>query len=136
MGAKAKTFFDTNILLYLLSGEAARADRAEEVVAEGGWVSVQVLNEFAAVTSRKLGMTWPEIREALAPIRALCKVAPMTVETHALGLEIAERYGFALYDALIVAAAQLAGCETLCSEDFQNGQRINGQLLISNPFKG
>lgn len=134
MSAKAKTFFDTNILLYLLSGDAAKADRAESALLNGGWVSVQVLNEFASVASRKLGMTWPEIKEALAPIRVVCKVVPITVETHDLGLEIAERYGFSLYDSLIVASALLAGCEILFSEDLQDCQRINDQLVISNPF--
>jgi len=134
MSAKVKAFFDTNILLYLLSGDVAKADRAESILLNGGWVSVQVLNEFASVASRKLGMTWPEIKEALAPIRVVCEVAPITVETHDLGLEIAESYGFSVYDSLIVAAALLAGCEILFSEDFQDGQRINDQLVISNPF--
>jgi len=134
MSARVKSFLDTNILLYLLSGDGAKADRAESVLLNRGWVSVQVLNEFASVASRKLGMTWPEIKEALAPIRVVCEVAPITVETHGLGLEIAERYGFSLYDSLIVAAALLAGCEILFSEDLQDGQRINDQLVISNPF--
>jgi predicted nucleic acid-binding protein len=130
-----KAFFDTNILLYLLSGDDAKADRAESVLLNGGWVSVQVLNEFAAVASRKLSMTWPEIKEALAPIRVVCEVVPITTEMHDLGLEIAERYGFSVYDSLIVASALLVGCEILFSEDLQDGQRINEQLVISNPFK-
>ena len=50
------SFFDTHVLLYLLSGDAAQADRAEAVLALGGTISVQVLNEFAAVASRKLGL--------------------------------------------------------------------------------
>lgn len=129
-----KTFFDTNILLSLLSGDATKADRSESALLNGGWVSVQVLNEFASVASRKLGMTWPEIKEVLATIRGGCKVVPITAETHELGLEIAERYGFSLYDSLIVASALLAGCESLFSEDLQDGQRINDQLVINNPF--
>ncbi len=104
------------------------------MLAGGGWVSVQVLNEFAAVASRKLGMSWPEIREFLEQIRAICRVAPVNVEIHDLGLEVAERYGFSLYDAIIVAAALHCGCDTLCSEDLQAGQRIAGKLLVSNPF--
>jgi predicted nucleic acid-binding protein len=90
----AESFFDTNILLYLLSGESDKADRAEVVLAKGGIISVQVLNEFAAVASRKLGMSYPEIREALETIRWVCKVEPLTLQTHDLGLQIAERYGF------------------------------------------
>ena len=129
----AKTFFDTNVLLYLLSADAAKADRAEELLAGGGIVSVQVLNEFAAVGSRKLGMPWSEIRDALGPIRAICEVESISVETHDRALEIAERYRFSIYDATIIAAALKAGCNTLYSEDLQAGQRIE-KLTILNPF--
>lgn len=135
MSGAVKAFFDTNVLLYLLSGDVAKADRAERVVAGGGYVSVQVLNEFASVASRKLEMTYPEIRDALAPIRAVCEVTPITSGTHDLGLQIAERYGFSVYDALIAASALLAGCEILYSEDLQGGQLIDKQLVIKNPFK-
>lgn len=130
----SEAFFDTNVLLYLLSGDHEKANRAEALLARRGTVSVQVLNEFAAVASRKLGLTYPEIREVLEPIRAVCAVAPVTLETHDLGVDIAARYGFSIYDALIVAAALLADCETLYSEDWQDGQRIDGRLVIRNPF--
>lgn len=131
----AKAFFDTNVLLYLLSADATKADRAEDLVALGGTISVQVLNEFASVASRKLRMTHAEIREALAPIRALCVVTPLTLESHDRALQIAERYGFSIYDALILAAALEAGCDTLYSEDLQDGQIIDGVLVINDPFK-
>jgi predicted nucleic acid-binding protein len=129
-----EAFFDTNVLLYLLSGDAAKADRAEALLAEGGAISVQVLNEFAAVASRKLGLTWPEIREVLDTARALCRVEPLTVATHELGVAICERYGFSLYDSMIVAAALLADCSVLWTEDLQDGQRIDGRLTVKNPF--
>lgn len=129
-----ESFFDTNVLLYLLSGDAAKADRAEAVLARGGIVSVQVLNEFASVAARKLGLSYTEIREVLEPVRAVCAVVPVALETHDLGLQVAERYGFALYDALIVAAALLAGCRMLYSEDLQDGQTIDGRLVVRNPF--
>ncbi len=131
---EAEFFFDTNIVLYLLSADAAKADRAEELIALGGIISVQVLNEFAAVGTRKLGMSWPEIREVLAQIRAVCPVETLTVDTHARALTLAERHGLSFYDALIVAAALLAGCKTLYSEDMQHGQVIDRQLTIQNPF--
>ena len=133
MSAEGKAFFDTNVLLYLLSADADKAQRAEELIAEGGTISVQVLNEFASVASRKLRMTIPEIQECLDPIRRICSVEPVTLETHLRGLELAERYGFAVYDSMIIAAALLARCEILFSEDWQNRQRIDG-LLIRNPF--
>src|SRR5213080_659979 len=101
----AETFFDTNVLLYLLSEDTTKADRAEELVANGGVISVQVLDEFAAVASAKLGMSWGEIRDVLTPIRTICEVEPLTIETHDRGIEIAERYGLSFYDAMILASA-------------------------------
>lgn len=127
-------FFDTHVVLHLLSADTAKADRAEELVALGGTISVQVLNEFVAVASRKLHMPWNEIGEVLAQVRAVCAVEPTTVETHDRALHIADRYGLSIHDALIVAAALLAGCKTLHSEDMQHGQVIERQLTIRNPF--
>lgn len=130
----AEVFLDTNVLLYLLSGDADKADRAEELIADGGVISVQVLNEFASVASGKFGMAWSEIREILDTVRAVCRTERLTVETHDGGLGIAERYGFAIYDSMIIAAA-LAGCASLLSEDFQDGQQLEGQLIVRNPFR-
>ena len=127
-------FFDTNVVLYLLSADTAKADRAEELLALGGTISVQVLNEFAAVASRKLRMSWTEIREVLAQVRAVCAVEPLTLETHERALRIAGRYRLSIYDALIVSAALLAKCQTLHSEDMQDGQVVERQLTIRNPF--
>ena len=131
----ADRFFDTNVLLYLLSGDEAKADRAEEVLASGGVISVQVLNEFASVAVRKLKMSMAEIREVFTTIRAVCKIVPISEETHDKGLELSERYGLSIYDAMIVAAALLAGCKMLLSEDMQDGQVIDGSLAIRNPFR-
>lgn len=130
----ADRFIDTNVLLYLFSADEAKADRAEDILASGGVLSVQVLNEFASVASRKLGMSIGEIRDALTIVRAVCAVVPIGEETHELGLQIAERYGVSIYDAMIVASALLAGCNALLSEDLQDGQLIEGRLTIRNPF--
>jgi hypothetical protein len=129
-----ENFFDTNVVLYLLSADVAKANRAEELIALGGALSVQVLNEFVAVASRKLRMPWSEIRDVLSQIRRVCAIEPITLETHDRALHIAERYGLSIYDALILAAALLAGCKTLHSEDMQDGQVIEGTLRIRNPF--
>ena len=108
-------------------------DRLPGVAAQGGVISVQVLNEFAAVASRKLAMSIPEIRECLEPIAQILRIEPLTLETHARGLEVAARYGFSVVDSMMVAAALLSGCDTLYSEDLHHRQRIDG-LLIHNPF--
>ena len=132
----AEQFVDTNVLLYLLSADATKADRVEETLAARATISVQVLNEFAAVALRKLGMTVAEVRDALEPITAICKVVPVTVNIHKQGLQIAERYRFSIYDALIIAAALDAGCSTLYTADLQDGQVIDNTLTIRNPFQG
>jgi predicted nucleic acid-binding protein len=130
----AEQFFDTNVLLYLLSGDDAKADKAEELLSQGGHLSVQVLNEFASIAARKLKMTHTEVREVLAPIRAVCAVHPLTADTHDLGLQLSEHYQLSLYDAMIVASALMVGCKTLLSEDMQDGQIIDRKLRIRNPF--
>jgi len=130
----AKAFFDTNIVLYLLSEDGIKADRAETLIAAGGVVSVQVLNEFGSVASRKLRMSYTEIHDVLDTVRAVCAVRALTVETHDLGLEIAERLGYSLYDSMIVAAALQSDCRVLYSEDMQHGQFIEDRLSIINPF--
>lgn len=127
-------FFDTNVLLYLLSADTAKADCAEALVAEGGVISVQVLNEIASVASRKLAMPWAEIGDLLNGVRSLCAVQALTVEVHERALALAERHGFAFYDASIVSSALLAGCKILWSEDFQHGLKVDGALTIRNPF--
>jgi predicted nucleic acid-binding protein len=129
-----RSFFDTTILIYAISSEQPRAAMAEKLLADGGWISVQVLNEFAAVARRKLDMSWEETREALLAIRALCETpTPLSIETHQAALEIAARYGYQIYDALILAAALESHCDILYTEDMQNGQSI-GPLIIRNPF--
>jgi predicted nucleic acid-binding protein len=128
-------FFDTTTLIYAVSSDAdPRAAVAERLLADGGHLSVQVLNEFAAVARRKLEMSWDEISEALAAIRVLCEpAAPLTVQVHEKALKIAAEHGYHIYDALILSAALDAGCDTLYSEDMQDGQKI-GAITIRNPF--
>ncbi len=131
-----KAFFDTNMLIYSIAQEDRRAPRAEELLAAGGVLSVQVLNEFVSVVRRKIRMPWKEVTEALEAIRILCpSPVPITIDTHETALRIAEEYGFGIYDALIAAAALEAECVTLYSEDLQDGRVIDDQLTIRNPFR-
>jgi predicted nucleic acid-binding protein len=127
-------FFDTNVLLYLLSADEAKADTAEALISSGGIISVQVLNEFASVATRKLRMLIPEVREVLRTIQRVCDVRPLSVDTHERGLAVAERYQLSVYDAMIVASAREAGCKTLYTEDLQDGMAISG-ITIRNPFQ-
>jgi predicted nucleic acid-binding protein len=129
------SFIDTNVLVYLASGDPAKADRAEQIAAAGGTISVQVLNELANVARRKMSLSWPETHAFLSMERALLPVRPVTVEAHDAGLALAERYGLSIYDAMIAASALQAECDTLWSEDMHDGMVIENQLRVSNPFR-
>jgi predicted nucleic acid-binding protein len=129
----AGAFFDTNVPLYLLSGDVAKATRAEALLAAGGTVSVQVLNEFTAVARRKHRAPWATVHAALVVLRGVSKVEPLTLAVHDRAIALAERFGMPIYDATIAASALLAGCSVLYSEDFQHGQVID-HLTIVNPF--
>lgn len=128
------SFFDTNVLLYIASADQAKADRAERLIAKGGTISVQVLNEIANVARRKMTLSWDETRAFLSMVRALLPVVPLTTALHDTGLAMSERYGLSIYDAMIVAAALQADCDTLWSEDMQHELIVEGRLRIVDPF--
>src|SRR5262249_15176552 len=113
-----------------------RAAKAEELLASGGTVGVQSLNEFASVARRKLAISWKDIRDILDAICVLCpNPVPVTFETHQAALAIGEKYGYNIYDALLASAALEASCTTPYLEDLQDGQIINGKLTVKNPFR-
>ena len=94
-----KPFFDTNVILYAFRKDDERGQVAETLLAAGGALSVQVLNEFVAVARRKLNKRWEEVRRALEILRVFCpERVPHTLETHERGLHIAERYGYSIFD--------------------------------------
>jgi predicted nucleic acid-binding protein len=131
----AEVFLDTNILIYALVQNDARAARASLLLRQGGTISVQVLNEFTNTALRKFKRPWTEIIEALAALRVLFPdPRPIDPVTHEAALTIAQREGFSFYDSLIVASALEAQCSTLLSEDMQNGRVVEGRMTIRNPF--
>jgi len=130
-----KAFFDSNVLIYAMVSGDSRRERAQQLVAQGGVVSVQVLNEFVAVARCKMRMPWQDVIEALEAVRVLFpSPVSITLDTHKEALKIAQQYGFGIYDALIVASALASNCSTLYSEDLQDGQIIGQRLTIRNPF--
>lgn len=131
---KTKAFVDSNVVLYLLSGDAAKADRAEALLRRRPTISVQVLNEVTNVCIRKFGMAWREVAQFHELVRQFCVVVPLTVEMHDLARRLAERYGLAFYDACIVAAASVEGCHTLYTKDIHHGLIIEDSLTLRNPF--
>ena len=126
--------FDTNVLIYAFAKNDSRAAIAERLLARGGAVGVQNLDEFANVAVRKLAMPWKEVLAARSVIRVLCpSPVPLTVRTHDAALRISGRYGYHIYDSLVIAAALEARCGTLYSEDLKDGQAIDG-MTLRNPF--
>jgi predicted nucleic acid-binding protein len=125
-------FFDTNILVYR-TGIEPKAVRAEQLLRDGGMVSAQVLNEFVDVIRRKQRFSWTEVGIALEALAELVDVIPLLPDAQRLGVRIASRGSFRIYDACIVASAALAGCDTLFTEDMSHGQVVEGVRII-NPF--
>ncbi len=131
-----KVFFDTNVLIYGMGTKDPRARRAEQLLSEGGVVSVQVLNEFIDVARRKVRMSWDDVKQALRVIQFFCpNPVPITVGTHEHALIIAERHDIRIYDALILTSALATNCTTLYTEDLQDGQVIDCRLTVRNPFR-
>jgi predicted nucleic acid-binding protein len=130
----ARAFFDTNILVYAFTTEA-KASIAGSLLLQGGDVSVQVLNEFANVAHRKLGLDWTAVSNALADVRLLIRtVHAIDLDAHLRALSLVQRYPLSFYDAMIVASAFNARCDLLYSEDMQDGLEIDKTLVIRNPF--
>lgn len=131
----ARHFLDTNILVYAFTTDA-RSEPASALLAAGCTIGVQGLNEFASIARRKLGMSWDETEQALDAIRQLCAgIEPSTLEIHENAVSLASRHGFSMFDAVMIATALKAGCETFWSEDLQHGRQVDGAMTIQNPFR-
>ena len=115
----SKPFIDSNVILYLLSSDVEKADKAEAILEAGGVISVQVLNEVVAVCQRKLKMPWDEIDVLLQALKAIVQVVPLTETSYELAVQLCKRYQLSFYDAHICAAALIAGSTVLLSEDMQ-----------------
>jgi len=130
-----RAFFDTNILVYAIGEDQAKADLAWDRLLAGGVISVQVLNEIVSVSRRKMKRSWDQIDQTLLDIRSLdLEVVPLTLTAHDAAVIISRDHHLRIYDAMIVASAQEAGCDVLWSEDMADGHRL-GALTIRNPFK-
>lgn len=127
------SFLDSNVLLYLLEPGTRKSQRSRGLVSAGAFVSVQVLNEYSDVARRKRMLCWDDIVNSLEPIKESCVVLPVNIALHERALSIVRETNLRIFDANIVAAAELAGCDVLYTEDLNNGQRI-GRVTIVNPF--
>jgi len=137
----AKVFVDTNVLVYCR--DASETGRQEQALAwmsrlwhnRSGRLSFQVLQEFYVTVTVKLR---PGLGRELArsDVRALLVWQPVPLEARVVegAWHLQDRYGLSWWDALIMAAAQIADCGYLLSEDFQEGQKF-GSVEVINPFK-
>ncbi|NCR41772.1 MAG: PIN domain-containing protein [Microcystis aeruginosa W13-11] len=131
-----KVFIDTNVLIYGCSeDEPDKRQQAIDCVRSGeAWISTQVLNETINVLKRKFSLSYSQIREAVQELSEGFPIVLVSVNTIEMALNLAERYQYSYFDSLILASALEAGCQILYSEDLQDGQRIENQLTIINPF--
>ena len=134
----AKAFFDTNVLLYMYGGDAGKRSRAKELFRQYAFsgrmlLSTQVVQEFYAAGSRKLGMPRRELREAVAGLldSPLIIVGRLQILS---ALQHEERYQISFWDSLILAAAESGGAGILYTEDLNDGQQY-GSVLVRNPFR-
>ena len=136
-----KFFLDTNILIYTFDPDSPgnrkiALDLVQRALSTGqGMISYQVIQEFLNVATRKFTrpLSFSDCRTYLYRVLSpLCAVFP-SFDFYDRGLDIADRYGYGLYDSLIISAALAGGCSTLFSEDLQHGQKIR-ELIIINPF--
>lgn len=131
-----KNFLDTNIVVYLYSGdEPEKQATAFQLIEQNDpIISTQVLSELANTLSRKFALPFDVVAQAVAEVQEACRVLPVMPETISQALALAKKYQYSYYDCLILASALSAGCNTLFTEDMQHGQVIENSLTINNPF--
>jgi len=127
-------FWDTNVVVYAFVA-GPKQQIARRALMSGGVISVQVLNEFVNVMTRKMRQSWEDVERFLSALHVrFPTAAPLTMQTHAAARALARDHSIAFYDALIVAAAIEAECDRLYSEDLQHGRRF-GNCLVVDPFR-
>jgi len=127
-------FADTNIVVYAVGQDSDKRTKALHILTQGVIVSSQVINETVSVLTRKQGANLVAAHEVAESLLELCEVAPVDASTIREAIRLVRRYKLSHWDSLIVAAALLAGCEKLYSQDMQHGQVFDERLKVVNPF--
>ena len=137
-GARISTtvpaFVDTNVAVYALGRDSDKKARAKQILDDAPIASSQVINETISVLMGKQRFAREEAYEVADAVMKLVAVAPVTANTVRDAMTVGLRYGLSHWDSLIVAAALATGCDTLYSEDMQDGQVFEGRLTVRNPF--
>ena len=133
----AEAFLDTNILLYPYDSSAEEKGEICSALFErySCCASVQTLNEFCSVNTRKWKQESTTVARAVKEIRDVCQIGMISLNTLFAALNLHNRYGYTFFDCLMLASALEYGCKYFISEDLSDGQVIEGRLTITNPFK-
>jgi predicted nucleic acid-binding protein len=127
-------FADTNIVVYAFGVDAGKLGIAEDIVKAAPVISTQVVNEFHNVARRKLGLDLETRHRVATDLLQSCRVVAVDRIIALDAMRVEAIYGFSYWDSLILSAALSAGCDILYSEDMQDGQVIDGRLIVKNPF--
>ncbi len=130
----ARFFADTNVVLYTIGTDERKREVARGILARNPEVSAQVINEAVNVCLRRFSFSRERAYAFADSVMRRVDVLPVGESTIRKGAEIAMRHQLSNWDALIVAAALLAGCDTLYSEDLQHGPVFENCLAVVNPF--
>jgi len=127
-------FADTNVVVYAFAKDDKKIAIAEGILEKQPTISVQVLSEFLNICRVKLGMDVPTRHKLAAELIAGCNVVSLDARVVEKAMEIEAQGLISYWDAQIVAAAMLSGCDILYTEDLQAGRTFGGQLTVVNPF--
>ena len=127
-------FADTNVVVYAFAKDDAKIAVAEGILEKQPTISVQVISEFLSVCRVKLGMDIPTRHKLARELVAGCNVVALDPRVVEKAMEVEAEGQISYWDALIVAAALLSGCDTLYTEDLEHGRTFDGQLTVVNPF--
>ena len=130
----ARFFADTHIAVYALDADPQRHERAFAILQRRPVISTQIVNEFINVLTGKQRVPRNRVNRYARILLRRCEVVSLTPQTVEKAIFIGERYQCSHWDALVVAAALLSSCDTLYSEDLQDGQVFEGCLTVNNPF--
>jgi predicted nucleic acid-binding protein len=125
---------DTNILLYLHDkSDKRKRDIAKNILSDNPKIPAQVISEFLNVTRRQLVLSKADIIAYCADLLKDCDILPISCDTLNNAAVLIQKYGFQIFDSIIVAASLEAGCSVLYSEDMQDGLIVNGMTIL-DPF--
>ena len=132
-----KVFVDTNVLIYFISAEEGKKIKAKEAIfsSQDVYISSQVISEFISVCFSKELLGLEEIITLVNDLIEALRFSSVEESTIKKALQIKKDSKYSYWDSLIIASALENNCSILYTEDMQDGQVVDGNLTIINPFK-